>query len=119
MPAQLDWHVGDDSKEWLPLEPAPPPPPPWHRRVLVRIPRWVWAALLVAALAAALGGTLSVHRRYRRAMEQIQFQIQTVIDLEASAFERRDRERIFIRGCSNPDGGKEQPGRFRFRPARR
>ena len=93
MPAQLDWHVGDDdSKEWQPLVPTPPLPPPWHRRVLRRIPRWVWYAVLVAALAAALGGYLSVRRRYRLAMEQIRFQIQTVIDLGAQAFEQRDRD---------------------------
>ncbi|MFN2131983.1 MAG: extracellular solute-binding protein, partial [Anaerolineae bacterium] len=94
MPPQLDWQIGDDGhwEEQEPGELLPPPQPSLLRRIARRVPRWAWYALLGAVVVAALGFSLSVWQHYAAAKEQLIFQIQSVVDLEAQAFERRDGE---------------------------
>jgi ABC-type glycerol-3-phosphate transport system substrate-binding protein len=88
---QLDWQVGDDG-HWEEHEPGEPPRPSLLWRIVRRVPRWAWYALLGTAVVAALGFSLSVRQRYAAAKEQLIFQIQSVVDLEARAFEQRDGE---------------------------
>lgn len=115
MPPQLDWQIGDDdgAEEWLPVELPPPPPPPLLRRALRRVPRWVEYALLAMVMIAAWTGYMSVQQRYAAAQERIKFQIQSVIDLEAQAFARRDGE--LFRAQIDPWAGEwEREQRRRF-----
>lgn len=94
MPPKLDWQIGDDGhwEERELAERVPPPRPSLLRRIVRWIPRWAWYALLGAVVVAALGFSLSAWQRYAAAKEQLIFQIQSVVDLEARAFERRDGE---------------------------
>jgi hypothetical protein len=80
---QFDWHVGFDQEEETLARIG--------RRQRRRWPWWGWAILGVLLVTIATGGVLFVRRRYREAEERVKFQIQSVIDLEARAYARRDR----------------------------
>jgi len=80
---EFDWRVGDqnDNQETLAqLKRRRRPPRPW----------WFWLLLVGIVAAATAGGVLYVKDRARQAEEQIVFQIQSTIDLEARAYERQD-----------------------------
>ena len=84
--SRFDWQVGDDDGNW---ETIAHESGALRRR---RIPGWVWAVVLVAILATAAGGYVTVRRRYEAASQQVTFQIQSVVDLEARAFEQGNEE---------------------------
>jgi hypothetical protein len=85
MSVQFDWQVGSDEGRWETLA---------SRRGGPRInwPWWAWLILAVVVSGAAAGGYLVLRRRYAEAVRMAEFQIQNVIDLEASAFARGDEE---------------------------
>lgn len=83
MNIEFDWQVGDqnDKQETLAeVRRRRRPPRPW----------WFWVLLVALVGAIAAGGVLYIKDRTRNAKEQIVFQIQSTIDLEARAYERRD-----------------------------
>lgn len=84
--SQFDWQVGDDDGNW---ETIARESGGVRRR---RIPRWVWALVLTAILATAIGGYVTVRRHYEAASQQMTFQIQSVVDLEARVFSEGDEE---------------------------
>jgi hypothetical protein len=80
---EFDWRVGDqsDNQETLAqVKRRRKPPRPW----------WVWILLVGIVAAVTAGGVLYIKDRAQRAEEQIVFQIQSTIDLEARAYERQD-----------------------------
>jgi hypothetical protein len=66
------------------------------RRMTARTPRWLrrwgWVFVALALLSLIAGGYGYVRYRYGRALRQIEWEIQGVIDLEVHAFERRDKD---------------------------
>jgi hypothetical protein len=79
------------------------------------MPWWAW--LLVALVVGGLStvGYLTVRQRYKEVQRQVEFQIQSVIDLEARAFAERDID-LFIdqqdsaqREWLNVQGRRVQP----------
>jgi hypothetical protein len=84
--SRFDWQVGDDDGGWETIavesEPA-------RRR---RIPAWVWVVVLAAIAVTTGGGYVAVRQRYEAASQQMTFQIQSAIDLEARAFSEGDEE---------------------------
>jgi hypothetical protein len=92
MSIQFEWQAGRDDGQWETIAESKRGP---IRRWMRRLPWWVWVlvGLVVGALSAA--GYLNVRRRYEEAQRQVAFQIQSVIDLEARAFETGDID-LFI-----------------------
>ena len=83
MKAQFEWQVGTDDGRWETIARAEDNPRgKWIRWV----PRWAWCVLLGIVIASAVTGYLTLRQRYREAQLQIEFQIQSVIDLEATAY---------------------------------
>jgi hypothetical protein len=82
MSPQFDWHAVDDDGRWEVIAQT-------TGRTRRRVPRWVWASLLVAVVSL---GTVAcvLARRYDEASQQIAFQIQGVVDVEARAFAEGD-----------------------------
>jgi hypothetical protein len=89
MSVQFEWQAGSDEGQWETI--ARTGRGPW-RRWLGRVPWWAWAtvALVVAGLSTL--GYATVRRRYEELQRQVEFQIQSAIDLEARAFARRDAD---------------------------
>ena len=84
--SRFEWQVGDEDGNW---ETIAQESKGARRR---RSPRWAWALVLTAILATATGGYVTVRQHYEAASQQITFQIQSVIDLEARAFSEGDEE---------------------------
>jgi hypothetical protein len=84
MGPEFDWHAAAEDGRWEVIARTT-----GHTRR--RVPRLVWASLL---LAVVLLGTVAcvLARRYEEAARQIAFQIQGVIDVEARAFAEGDGE---------------------------
>jgi hypothetical protein len=84
--SRFDWQVGDDDGGWETIAQEGGA----VRRH--RIPGWVWVVVLAAVVGTTGGSYVAVHRRYEAASQQMTFQIQSVIDLEARAFSEGDEE---------------------------
>jgi hypothetical protein len=94
--SQFDWQVGDDDGNWETIA---------HESKGVRrhrIPRWVWALVLAAIMATASGGYVTVRQRYETASQRMIFQIQSVVELEARAFEQGDEELFLAQQDETP-----------------
>jgi hypothetical protein len=89
MNVRFEWHASNEDNEWETIAQVQGRP---VRRWLRRVPRWVWGTLTALFLILGIGGYVLVRSRYTRALEQMTFQIQSVIDLEARAFKERDRD---------------------------
>lgn len=89
MSVQFEWQAGSDDGQWQTIARAGRGP---GRRWLGRAPWWAW--VVVALVFAGLGalGYVAVRRRYQELQRQVEFQIQSVIDLEARAFAGRDAD---------------------------
>ena len=87
MSVQFEWQAGSDDGQWQTIATAGRGP---GRRWLGRAPWWAW--VVVALVFTGLGalGYGVVRRRYQELQRQVEFQIQSVIDLEARAFARGD-----------------------------
>ncbi len=79
--SDLEWQVGGESGQWETIT------LPEKRRWL-RWPRWVWLTLALVVLAAGGVGYLVVRQRFEQVNQQITFQIQSVINLEAQAWDK-------------------------------
>jgi len=94
---QFEWRFGDESEDWEEWEEKPFPPEPekpsrlrWRRKwQLSRRARLILVGAL-GVLLLVVGGTLWV--RYRYFQRTVQEEIQAVIDLEAKAWSRGDKE---------------------------
>ena len=87
MSVQFEWQAGSDDGQWETIARAGRGP---GRRWLRRVPWWAW---VIAAVVLTGIGTLAyvrVRRAYQEAQRQIEFQIQSVIDLEARAYAKGD-----------------------------
>ncbi|MFN2130859.1 MAG: extracellular solute-binding protein [Anaerolineae bacterium] len=86
MPIDFNWQSGDEQGQWEVLAESQ------RRARQRRVPRWLGYALLVAVVLAAAGGGFVVRQRYQQAHQQMLFQIQGVVDLEAEAYAQGDVE---------------------------
>jgi hypothetical protein len=89
MSIQFDWQAGTDDGEWETLAQTS------RRRVfgwLRRIPWWGWVLVGLVAASSAAAGYGFLRQRVEETNRQIGFQIQSVIDLEARAFQADDVE---------------------------
>jgi len=89
MKIRFDWQVVNDDNQWETI--AQDGRRAWLAR-LGKVPRWAWYAVLIFFVTGSLVGFVSVRQRYREAQRRVSFQIQSVIDLEARAFARGDRD---------------------------
>lgn len=87
MSIQFEWQAGRDDGQWETIAESQRGP---IRRWIRRLPWWAWVLIGLVVGGLATIGYLSVRRQYEEAQRQIKFQIQTVIDLEARAFEKGD-----------------------------
>jgi hypothetical protein len=108
MSVQFDWQVGSDEGRWETLA---------SRRGGLRLhwPWWVWALVALIFSGAALGGYVLLRRRYAEAAQMAQFQIQSVIDLEARAFAGGD-EVLYLQQQDTADQDWFRWQRLRIRP---
>ena len=83
MNVEFDWQVENEEGEWETIATV-------TRRRRHRGMWRVWAALMMVTLILGTGGYIGVRRRYHRALRRIEFQIQSVIDLEALALAQGD-----------------------------
>lgn len=83
MNVELDWKAADQDGVWETVA-------AYTTRRRRGIPSWVWIALCAALVTASATSYLLVRQRYGRALRQITFQVQGVIDLEARALDRGD-----------------------------
>jgi hypothetical protein len=88
MSSQFEWQAGDDDRWETIARVTKEDRRGWRHRV----PRWLCVVLLAVLVAGATGGYTVVRRRYEVASRQISFQIQSVVDLEARAFEQGDED---------------------------
>ena len=86
MGIQFEWQTGSDDGQWETIARTD------RGRWLRRIPRWAWIVLVAVLVVSAGGGYVVVRRRYDQARHEIEFQIQSVIDLEARAFAQGDED---------------------------
>jgi hypothetical protein len=86
MESRFDWQVGDEDGQW---ETIAQEDGAARRR---RVPGWLWAVVLVAAVVTLGSGYVVLRRRYEAASQRIAFQIQSVVDLEARASQEGDEE---------------------------
>jgi hypothetical protein len=97
MGIDFDWQAGNEQGGWDVLAEQ-------ARRRRSRRMRWVPLVAVVLLTAAAIGGYVALRRRYARAYQQMIFQIQSVIDLEATAYARGDAELYLAQqDVSSPD----------------
>ncbi|MBN1640143.1 MAG: hypothetical protein JXA09_02815 [Anaerolineae bacterium] len=79
MGIDFEWQAGDDRGGWETVAQQ-------ASRRRRRLARWVVYLALALVVGAAVGGYVALQRRYELAYQQIVFQIQSVIDLEAIAY---------------------------------
>ena len=87
MNLQFEWQVGNNDGEWETLAKTGKRP---GRSGPRGIPWWGWGLLVIVFATLGTTGYLIVRHRYKQARRQIQFQIQSVIDLEARTFAEGD-----------------------------
>lgn len=80
MRVELDWKAADEDGIWETVA-------TYRTRQGLGVPRWAWIVLCAVLVSASTTGYLLVRQRYARAIRQITFQVQSVIDLEARALE--------------------------------
>jgi len=81
----FEWQVGGESGEWETITPQskrPRLPGPW----------WIWAIVALVILAPLTIFGFNLWQRYQKVQQQVTFQIQSVVDLEAQAWEIGDLE---------------------------
>jgi hypothetical protein len=107
MNIQFEWQVGSEDGQWETIADT-------DKRPRRKWPRWVWGILLVTIVATVAGGYAILDRRYEEARQEIEFQIQSVIDLEAAAFAGQDRD-LFLeqQDEASPDWYFQQAMRIR------
>ena len=86
MNVELDWRAGDEGGQWETIATV-------TGRTRFKIPWRILGILMVALLASTAGGYGLVTSRYRAALAQVAFQIQSAIDVEARALVQRDVDR--------------------------
>jgi len=86
MGIDFNWQAGDEGGQWEVIAEQR------RRKRRRRIPRWLRYLLLATIALAATGGYVVVRQRYQQAHQQMVFQIQGVIDLEANAYARGDAD---------------------------
>ena len=84
MSVQFEWQAGNEDGRWEVI--AKTGPRPKRKRF-----RWVLGAVLVLIVVTGAGGYLLARRRYAQAVGQATFQVQSVIDLEARAFQEGNK----------------------------
>ena len=82
---EFDWQVGTETEQLETLAKV-------RRRRWRRWPWWAWVIVASVVIATAAGGYVFLRRRYVEAQQRLAFQIQNVIDLEAKAYARQDRD---------------------------
>ncbi len=80
----FEWQIGGEGGDWQVIAQVGPPKP------ARRVPWWVWSVLIGTILILSSVGYVLLRQRVDRLNEQIAFQVQTVIDLEAQAWTRND-----------------------------
>ena len=85
MNIEFDWQAENEEGEWETIATI------IRKRRGYRGTWRVWAALIVAALVLTAGTTVGLRRQYGKALRRIEFQIQSVIDLEARALAQGNR----------------------------
>ena len=85
MNLQFDWLAGDGDGRWESIARV-------KGYTRVKIPHWVWGTLLAVVVTLGVSGYVCLSRWYEEALDQVAFQIQSAIDLEARALARRDLE---------------------------
>ncbi len=86
MGIDFNWQAGDEGGQWEVIAEQ-------QRKVRRRkVPRWARYVLLATIVLAAAGGYALIRRRYEQAHQQMVFQIQGVIDLEADAYAQGDAD---------------------------
>jgi hypothetical protein len=85
MSIQFEWQVGSEDGQWETIAET-------NRRPRRKWPWWVWATLLTVVIILVATTYAILRRRYDEARQQIEFQIQSAIDLEARAYAQRDRD---------------------------
>jgi hypothetical protein len=112
MSIQFEWQAGRDDGQWETIAESQKGP---LRRLIRRMPWWAWLLVVLVVGGLATIGYVTVRQRYREAQQQIEFQIQSVIDLEARAFVDRDID-LFLdqqdpaqRAWLNLQGRRVQP----------
>jgi hypothetical protein len=80
---ELDWKAADDDGVWETVA-------TYRTRHGVGVPRWIWIVLCSVIVACSTTSYLIVRRHYVRAIRQMTFQLQSVIDLEAGALAASD-----------------------------
>jgi ABC-type glycerol-3-phosphate transport system substrate-binding protein len=86
MGIDFNWQAGDEGGQWEVIAEQR------QRKRRRWIPRWLRYLLLATIALAAAGGYVVVRQRYQQAHQQMVFQIQGVIDLEADAYARGDAD---------------------------
>jgi ABC-type glycerol-3-phosphate transport system substrate-binding protein len=84
MPIDFNWQSEDEQGQWEVLA------EPRRRTRRYKLPPWLSYVLLAILALAAASGYLIVRQRYQQAQQQMVFQIQSVIDLEAEAYVQGD-----------------------------
>ena len=92
MSVQFEWQAGRDDGQWETIAESQRGP---VRRWLRRLPWWAWLVVGLVVGGLVTLGYLNVRRRYEEAQRQVEFQIQSVIDLEARAYAAGDID-LFI-----------------------
>jgi hypothetical protein len=97
MSFQFEWQVGSEDGQWETIAQT-------RRRPRRKWPWWVWSILIAILLSSATAGYVIVRRRYDEARRQLEFQIQSVIDLETRAFAQNDKD-LFLaqQDIASPD----------------
>jgi hypothetical protein len=108
MSVQFDWQVGSDEGRWETLASR-------RRGLRLNWPWWVWTILTLILVGAVAGGYVFLRERYARAARRAQFQIQSVIDLEARAFARGD-EVLYLEQQDTTDRDWFRRQRLRIQP---
>jgi len=83
MNVELDWQAGDEEGRWETIAEM-------TRKTRYKMPWRILGVLAVVLLTFAVGGYGLVVSRYRAALAQVAFQIQSAIDVEARALAQRD-----------------------------
>lgn len=85
MNLEFKWQVGNEQDQQETLADI-------GRRRRARVPRWAWLVIAAIVLSVGAAAYVVLRQRYEEAKTRVAFQIQAVIDLEASAYARGDAD---------------------------